>query len=62
MRRCNEHKFLSALQVRRPEQNTVLNARTEQFITAKVSGNALKQRSRTHSVLRQRSLQPVLPF
>jgi len=27
----------------------------EQFITAKISGNALKQGSRTHSVLRQRS-------
>ena len=59
---CNEHKLLSALQVRRPEQNTALNARTEQYITAKISGNALKQGSRTHSVLRQCSLQPVLPF
>jgi len=26
--------------------------KTEQFMTAKVSGNALKQGSRTHSVLR----------
>jgi len=25
------------------EQNTALNAKTEQFITAKISGNALKQ-------------------
>jgi len=32
---CNEHKS-SALQVRRPEQNTALNAKTEQFITAKI--------------------------
>jgi len=30
---------------------------TEQFITAKIFGNALKQGSRTHSVLRQRSSQ-----
>jgi len=30
---------------------------TDQFITAKISGNALKQESRTHSVLRQRSSQ-----
>jgi len=30
---------------------------TEQFITAKISGNALKQGSRTHSVLRQGSSQ-----
>ena len=28
-----------------------------QFITAKISGNALKQESRTHSVVRQRSSQ-----
>jgi len=42
----------------RPEQNTTaLNAMTEKFITAKISGNALKQGSRTHSVLRQRSSQ-----
>jgi len=51
---CNEHKF-SELQVRRLEQNTALNAQTEQFITAKISGNALKQESRTHSVLHQPS-------
>jgi len=37
--------------------NTALNAKTEQFITAKISGNALKHGSRTHSVPRQRSLQ-----
>jgi len=45
------------LQVRRPEQNTALSAKTEQFITAKISGNALKQGSRTLSVLRQSSSQ-----
>jgi len=53
---CNEHK-LSALQVRRPEQNTALNAKTEKFVTAKISGKALKQESITHSVLRQCSSQ-----
>jgi len=42
----------------RPEQTTVLNATTEQFKIAKISGNALKQGSITHSVLRQRSSQP----
>jgi len=52
----NEHK-LSALQVRRPEQNTAFNAKTERFMTAKISGNALKPGSRTHSVSRQRSSQ-----
>jgi len=51
------HINWSALQVRRPEQNTAPNAKTEQFVAAKVSGNALKQRSRTHSVLRQSSSQ-----
>ena len=39
-------------QVRRPEQNTALNAKTKQFINAKISGNPLKQETRTHSVLR----------
>ena len=53
---CNEHK-LSTLHVRRPEQNTALNATTEQFIAAEISGNALKQGSGTHSILRQRSSQ-----
>ena len=53
---CNEHKF-TAIEFMRPEQNTALKAKTEQFITAKISGNALKQESRTHSVLRQRSSQ-----
>jgi len=51
------HHQLSALQVRRLEQNTALNATTKQFIIGKISGNALKQGSRTHSVLRQRSSQ-----
>jgi len=31
--------------------------KTEQFMTAKISGNALKQGSRAHAVLRQRSSQ-----
>ena len=39
------------LQFRRPKQNTALNAKTEQFITPKISGNALKQGHRTYSVL-----------
>jgi len=39
---CNEYK-LSTLHVRIPEQNTALNAKTEQYITAKISGNALKR-------------------
>jgi len=34
---------VSALEVMRTEQNTALNAMTEQFKTAKVSCNALKQ-------------------
>jgi len=33
-------------QARRPEQNTALNSNIEQFITAKISGKALKQWSR----------------
>jgi len=40
-------KLLSALQVRRPDKNTALNIRTEQYITSKISGNASKQRSKT---------------
>jgi len=48
---------ISALQVRRPEQSTALNAKTEQFITAKIPGNALKQESRTHLMLRSSQLQ-----
>jgi len=45
------------LQVRRPEQKTALNAKTEQFTTGKISGNALKQWSRTNSTLRHGSSQ-----
>jgi len=40
-------------QVRRLEKNTALNSETEQFIIAKITGNMLKQGSRTHSVLHQ---------
>jgi len=36
---------------------TAFNANTEQFITAKISSNTLKQGSRTQSVLHQRSSQ-----
>jgi len=36
------------LKIRRPEQNTALNARREKPITAKISGNGLKQGSGTH--------------
>jgi len=46
---------LSALQVRISEENK-LNATTQQFITAKISGCALKQGSKTHSSLRQSDL------
>jgi len=53
---CNEHK-LPALQFRRPEENTALNTKTGQFIIAKIPGNALKQETKTHSVLRQCSSQ-----
>jgi len=44
------------LQIRIPEENT-LNATTQQFITAKISGCALKQGSKTRSSLRQSNLQ-----
>jgi len=47
---------LSALQVGIPEENT-LNAMTQQFITANISGFALKQGSKTHPSLRLRNLQ-----
>jgi len=43
-----EHK-LSELHVRKPEQNTALNATTKQCATAKISGNALKLGSRTYT-------------
>jgi len=52
---CTEYK-LSALQVRISEENE-LNATTQQFITAKISGCALKQGSETHSSPRQSNLQ-----
>jgi len=52
---CTEYELL-ALQVRMLEENT-LNATTQQFITAKISGCTLKQGSKTHSSMRQRNLQ-----
>jgi len=42
---------LSALQTSTLEENTI-NAKTQQIITAKISGCALKQGSKTHSSLR----------
>ena len=50
-----EHK-LSALQVGILDENK-LNPTTQQFITAKILGCALKQGSKTHSSLRQSNLQ-----
>jgi len=47
---------ITVLQVRRLEQNTALNAKTEQFITAKISGNALTQGNTTNSMVCQCSL------
>jgi len=58
MCRCKtstEYK-LSALQVRQSEKNK-LNATTQQVITAKISGCALKQGSKTRSSLHQSNLQ-----
>jgi len=52
---CTEYK-LWALQVRLSEKNNI-NATTQQFITAKISGCALKQGSEAHSFLRQSNLQ-----
>jgi len=52
---CTEYKLL-ALQVRISEENT-LNATKQQFITAKISGCALIQGSKTHSSMRQHNLQ-----
>jgi len=52
---CIEYK-LSALQARISEENTI-NVTTQQFITAKISGCALKQGSKTDSSLRQSNLQ-----
>jgi len=56
MYHCTEYKLLSALEVRLSEEN-ILNATTQQFITAKISGCALKQGRKTHSSLRQSNLQ-----
>jgi len=47
---------LSTLQVRISEENK-LNAATQQFITAKISGSALKQGSKICSSLRQSNSQ-----
>ena len=55
MRHCTAYK-LSALQIRISGEHTP-NPTTQQFITVKVSGCALKQRSKTHSALRQSNLQ-----
>jgi len=52
---CTEYK-LSALQVRISKEN-ILDAKTEQFIIAKISGRAFKQGSKTHSSLRRSNLQ-----
>jgi len=52
---CTEYK-LSALQVTISEENKLI-ARTQQFITAKISGCALKQVSETHLSLCQSNLQ-----
>jgi len=46
---CTKYKLL-ALQVRMSEENK-LNATTQQYITAKIPGCALKQGSKTHSSL-----------
>jgi len=48
--------FLLALQVTISEEYK-LNATTQQFITAKISGCALKQGSKTHSSLHRSNLQ-----
>jgi len=52
---CTEYK-LSALQARLSKKNK-LNATTQQFITAKISGCTLKQGSETQSSLHQSNLQ-----
>jgi len=52
---CTEYK-LSPLQVTISEENK-LNATTQQFIIAKISGCVLKQGSKTHSSQRQSNLQ-----
>jgi len=62
---CNEYK---RSKLGDQSKKIVLNAKTEQFTSAKISGNALKQGSKTYSSLRQISSQlrkhqaaPVLP-
>jgi len=52
---CTEYR-LTAFKVGISEENK-LNATTQQFTTAKTSGCALKQGSKTHSSLRQTNLQ-----
>jgi len=52
---CTEYK-LPALHVATLEENK-LNAMTQQFVIAKISGCVLKQGSKTHSPLRQSNLQ-----
>jgi len=52
---CSEFKLLE-LRVTISEENK-LNATTQQFMIAKISGSALKQGSKTHSSLRQSNLQ-----
>jgi len=52
---CTDYK-LSALQITISEENK-LKATTQQFVTAKISGCALKQGSKTHPPLRQSNLQ-----
>jgi len=54
---CRRTEYeLPSLQVRLLGKNK-LNATTQQFITAKITGCALKQGNETHSSLRQRNLQ-----
>jgi len=55
MCQCTEYK-LSALRVGISDENK-RNPTTQQFITAKISGCALRQGSKTHSSLRQSNLQ-----
>ena len=52
---CTEYKLL-VVEVRILEENK-LNATTQHFITAKISGWALKQGNKAHSSLRQSNLQ-----
>jgi len=50
---CTEDKLLGY----RRKIHPTLNATMQQFVTAKISGCALKQGSRTHSLIRQGNLQ-----